>query len=577
MTFVYPEVFLLLIVLVVFFMIKKTSKIEQVFAKEVLDKLQIGSSKLFGKTIRFYLLLVVFVLMLVALARPVVLSEKMSKIDVKSFNLVIMLDVSKSMEAKDVFPSRLELAKKAIYKMMDEMSAANIAVIAYTHDAFLVSPFSNDFRSIQFLLSNLDTNSLSSSGSQILSALESSKKVFESTNDTKKVLLLVSDGADGNDLAKIDSYIKANNFVLHVLNVGTKKGTTLQNSDGGLIKDTNENIVVSKRDDSIAKVAHESGGAFLSTTGDLQKLDWLSKEIKSSVDTKEVKLDRLGGAKELFYYPLSVALGLLFFVFNAIRLPFLAVLIFVQVDSNAGAFDFVDIYNAKKSYENKEYKKAANEFSKIDTKSAKYNEANALYKDKKYNEALKKYQSIEGFSNDDEAKRLYNIGNSYANLNKIDEAIKSYESALKIKDDADTKANLELLKKKKQEQQKKENKKENKKDKDKNQDKDKQDKSDKKDKSDKNDKKDEQQNKEQKQDKEQNKDKSDKQKDTEKKDKEKQDKEKQDAQQNNAKQEKEPQEISEAEAKKWDKKMNDKTYKTRPIKLQQGEKNEINW
>ncbi len=549
MTFVYPWFLLLLFLVPFFYIAKKSSKIEQVFSKEILARLQFGS--LGSQKLKSFFLVFSFVLMVISLARPVVLSGEKQEIDVKSFNFVIALDISKSMEADDIFPSRLAFAKKAIFETMQKVPQANIAVIAYANDAFLVSPFSNDFKSIKFLLSNLDSNSLTSKGSQILSALEATSRVFESTKEKKKSLLLVSDGADGRDLKKIEDYIKKHNITLHVLSVGTKTGTTLSDSKGGLVKDSKGNIVVSKRDDSLKSILN--GGAYLSSSGELDKLDWLVKEIKNSVEKKEVKQDRLEGAKELFYYPLMISLFLLFFAFNHLKVPFLLLLLFVQVDSRAGALDFVDIYEAKKSYESGEYEKAEKNFSKV---GATYNEANALYKQKKYKEALQKYESIKSFSGDKEHKRLHNIGNSYAKLGKTDKAIKSYEDALSIEKDADTKANLEYMKKKKKEQKKKDEKK-----KDKKQDKKQDEKNKKKDDKKKGDQK------------EKDKKKSDEKKDN--KDNKKSDKK--EKQKSQTKPKKEQKKMSEAEAKKWEKQMNKQKFKTKPMTLKKGESNEITW
>ncbi len=548
MTFVYPEILLLLVLVIFFYFIKKSSKIEQVFSKEMLEKLQFGT---FGKRdLKFYLLLFSFVLIVISLARPVVPSQEKKEIDIQSFNFVIALDISKSMEAQDVFPNRLEFAKKAIYELMQRVPEANIAVIAYANDAFMVSPFSNDFNSIKFLLSNLDSNSLSSKGSQILSALEATSRVFESTNDKKKSLVLIGDGADGRDLEKIEKYIKQNNIMLHVLSIGTKKGSTLSDKNGGLIKDKSGNIVISKRDDSLSGILN--GGTYLSSSGELSKLEWFVKELKNSVDKKEIKRDRFEGAKELFYYPLAISLFFIFFAFNSIRVPFLVLVFFVQVDTHAGIFDFVDIYEAKKSYENKEYKNAQKGFSKV---GAKYNEANSLYKQKKYKEALEKYESIDELNGDKEQKRLHNIGNSYANLGKTDKAIKSYEEALKIKEDKDTRANLELMKKKKKEQEKKQKKQDDKKSKETKKEEQKKEKS-----------------KEQKDKKQENK-KPDEKKQNQK-DKKSDEKEQKNSQ---AKEEKEQKKMSEAEAKKWEKQMNKQKFKTKPMKLKKGEQNEIYW
>lgn len=538
MSFVYPWVLYFLPLLLVFFSVKKSSKIEQVFSKEVLEKLQFGSSN--GKNLKFYLLVLSFMLMIIALSRPVILDEK-KEVSQKSFNFIIALDISKSMDANDIFPTRLAFAKKAIYEIMDKVSEANIALIAYANDAFLVSPFSNDFKSIKFLLSNLDSNSLSSKGTQILSALKATNRIFKSSKDNKKVILLVSDGADGKDLKKIKEYIQKNSITLHVLSIGTKKGTTLKNFDGSLIKDKNENIVISKRDDSLIKVLNT--GAYLSSSGELDKLDWLVEQIKKSANLKDIKIVKIEGAKELFYYPLVLSLFFIFLAFNSLKIPFLALLLFVQTDGRAGILDFVDIYKANKSYEKLEYKEAEKGFAKIDNKNAKYNQANALYKQKKYKKALKIYDSISGFSKDMEHKRLHNIGNTYANLGKIDEAIKSYQEALKFKDDKDTKENLRYVKKikKKEQEQKKQNKKGNQKAKKK---------------------------------KKKKKQKSPNGKNENKNKKKQKKKEEKKAQESPKKEQKK---ISEAEAKKWDKRMNKKKFKTKPMTLKKGEKNEIYW
>ncbi len=129
----------------------------------------------------------------------------------------------------------------------------------------------------------------------------------------------------------------------------------------------------------------------------------------------------------------------------------------LTIFSSASLLDFKYLDDAKEAYLKKDYKKAEELYNKIENDNAKFNLADTLYREKKYKDAIDVYNSID--SKDLEFKKLHNIGNSYAKLNKIDDAIKSYEEALKIKDDKDTKFNLELLKKKKKQQEKKKNKK----------------------------------------------------------------------------------------------------------------------
>ena len=123
-------------------------------------------------------------------------------------------------------------------------------------------------------------------------------------------------------------------------------------------------------------------------------------------------------------------------------------LLFISINAQAGLFDFFNIHQANKAYQDKDYKKAATQFSKIDhNDAARLNQANSLYKQGLYKQALIKYRGIK--QEDLAFDRLYNSGNAYAKSGKINESINSYEAALKLKKDDDALFNLELLKKQK--------------------------------------------------------------------------------------------------------------------------------
>ena len=245
----------------------------------------------------------------------------------------------------------------------------------------------------------------------------------------------------------------------------------------------------------------------------------------------------------------------------------------------ASLLDFKYLSDAKQAYNDKNYTKAGNFYGKVKSDEAKFNQANSLYRQKKYKKAIEAYKSI----NDSKlkAKSLHNIGNSYAKMSKIDEAIKSYEEALKIADDTDTRFNLEFLKKKKKKQEKK--KQEKKKQEKKKQEK-KQDKKNKKDQSKKDQsKKDQSKQDQSKQDqKNSDKDKSGKQKseDKKEKDKSKSDQKEKKVEQNQAKMAEQNQTqppISNMEERKWQKMLNKRGVNTLMIPLNKGDrKNETN-
>ena len=125
---------------------------------------------------------------------------------------------------------------------------------------------------------------------------------------------------------------------------------------------------------------------------------------------------------------------------------------FLQAD----LFDFQTIDKANQAYQRGEFRESAKLFGSLkkDDPSVVYDRANALYKAGYYDDALKEYAKIKGFN---EAERLHNIGNCYFKKRDFTRAIKSYERALKMREDADTRYNLELAKKKKREKDKKKN------------------------------------------------------------------------------------------------------------------------
>jgi Ca-activated chloride channel family protein len=122
----------------------------------------------------------------------------------------------------------------------------------------------------------------------------------------------------------------------------------------------------------------------------------------------------------------------------------LSVIVYSLVTSSvAGLTDFKTIKEAKEAYESKEYTKSAALLNDLDAQSPQkeYDIGNAYYKSKNYDAAIEAYEKAKGV---DKATRLHNIGNSHFQKKELDKAIKSYEEALKLKEDKDTRFNLEL-------------------------------------------------------------------------------------------------------------------------------------
>ncbi len=143
----------------------------------------------------------------------------------------------------------------------------------------------------------------------------------------------------------------------------------------------------------------------------------------------------------------------------------LIVILMLSLFAYSGILDAYYVKKGESAYKSGNYKEALENFLKVEKPNDKlrYDIANSYYKLKKYSDSIREYQKIS--DKDLEFQKLHNLGNAYAKSKQIDAAIKAYEDALKIKEDKDTRYNLELLKKLKKQQKQKRNQKNNKKDK----------------------------------------------------------------------------------------------------------------
>jgi Ca-activated chloride channel family protein len=403
--------------------------------------------------------------MIIALARPQLLKDNVREGEVvKMGMLAISLDVSQSMLATDAFPNRLVFAKHSIATMIEQLNEFKIALSAFSNDAFLVAPFSEDTSSLQFLLKHLDQHSMSTQGSSIVAAIVSSEKLFKPFNQEQKELLIVSDGGDGDDLEKAIEKAKALHIRVHLYLVGSAKGSTIKQDSGELLKDSNGNIVISRRYDGLQKLSLETGGAYVSTNGDSADVTWLCEQIGLKVHKSDVSKKNKTTAQELFYYPLVVALITLFVALYPLHVKKFYWVLFILLPLqplHSGVLDFWEINKAHKAYETKDFTEAVKRFSTLEKekKSAQtaYNLANALYQQKEYEKALALYRGMQTKDAMLNYSRWHNIGNTLAQMRQIDKAISAYETALGIHEDEDTRYNLEFLKQQKQKENKQEN------------------------------------------------------------------------------------------------------------------------
>nr|WP_321268231.1 VWA domain-containing protein [uncultured Sulfurimonas sp.] len=474
MSFLHPEFmyYMLPPLFILFgFLLTQNEVQENFFSKEVIDKLRVSANTMTLRARNALFFLIGFFI-IIALAQPVIDDGKVM-VKAKSADIMIALDISDSMLAEDVYPNRLELAKQKAITLLSKSPNERVGVMAFAKNSYLVSPLSFDTSAVSFLLKQLDTTSITQKGTDFLSILD----VFSKTQkgEGEKYLLILSDGGDSKEFSKEIAFAKKNKIVVFILGVGTKKGAPIKLKDGNFIKHHGE-ILVSKLNENISELATKTGGVYIQSTLASTDINTMLKEIKNISKEKELKSEEVHKYIPLFYFPVGIALLLLLIATSSIskrtkvNLPSLLIaslIAFASTDSRADLLDFMDLEDAKEAYEAGDYEKSAKLYGKYaeDSKNGEgfFNAGNSLYKQKKYKEALKAYERATFLTEneDDEnlrAKNLSNMGNAHAKSQDLQKALESYEASLKIKEDKQTRENLEKVKELLKEQQKKDSK-----------------------------------------------------------------------------------------------------------------------
>ncbi len=541
-----------------YFVLSGSYGYEKYFSPSVLDKILIRGDAL-GTKGRNTLLLLALFMMIIALSRPYI-DKKQVKVAGNAKNLIILVDISRSMEADDIYPSRLKFVKHSLEKLIDSLQDTNIGIVAFAKNAFLVSPVTSDKKSLKFLLSNLSSDMVSAQGTDIANALKEVAKML--AKGGIKDVFLISDGGENAQIQKAIKVATKHKLKVNIMVVGSAKGGSIRLRGGELLKDKNGDIVISKRNEKLKELAFKTGGVYIKEFGSAKGVNLLSSALKKQ-KTKEEKT--ITDAKELFIYPLSFAFVLIFIALHGRAknglFGFLAVFLLFDGKLDAGVLDFIHLNKAQKAIEKKDYQKAIEEYNKLaQTPQVTYNKANAYYKMKKYDEALSEYKKIKSKDKDFKSYALFNEGNAHVQKKQYKEALKAYEIAKKLTpNDKDIDKNIEYVKKLMQ--KKKDKKQDNKK----------------------NDKQNSQQNQdEQNKDKQQNKNsKEEKKKKAPKKEKN-EDQNQTDQNQSQAMQQSfadANESFSEKEAKKYEMMIKQKAYKTKPLLLGKKRRrdDEITW
>ena len=364
--------------------------------------------------------------------------------------LVIALDLSHSMDASDIKPSRLSRARYKISDILKQRREGQTALIVYAGSAFTVTPLTDDTDTIDSLVSSLSTDIMPAQGSDTSSALNKAAELLKNAGIAKGDIFLISDGIESSALSTIDD-VRDQGHRISILAVGTDDGAPIALADGGFLKDANGAIVIPKLDiKRLRSSAFKSGGRFSLLSSDDSDIKHLlglldNNGIQTQASETEMQADvwREQGPWLLLLLIPVAALG-----FRRGYLVILVALLLPYPD-NASALSWDELWSndnqrAAKQLQQGEHQRAAELFTDPEWKAA------AHYKASDYQQAVEQLNKL------DHADAHYNRGNALAKLGKPQQAIDAYQQALnKDPDHEDAKYNKSLLEEQQQEQQNK--------------------------------------------------------------------------------------------------------------------------
>ena len=433
----------------------------------------------FRPSVKFWILQGALALLIVMLARPQ-MGTKINHEKRVGIETIIAMDISNSMRAEDIVPSRLDRSKMMVENLVDHFTNDKIGLIVFAGDAFVQLPITSDYVSAKMFLSSIDPSMMASQGTDIARAIEMASHSFTQEEGIGKAIVVITDGEDHEGGAvEAAEAAKKNGMRVYVLGVGSTQGAPIPvPGTGNYMQDNTGNTVMSALNEDMCKqVAQAGGGAYIHVENNSAAQEQLDNEL-DKLAKKETSTAVYSEFDEQFQAFGVLALLLLILeicIFDR-RNPLLkhvslfgkrkvaVMLLFLTALSVTAQTDRQYIRQGNKQFRMGDYPNAEVSYRKAIEQNPKnpqasFNLGNALMAQKKDSAAVTQFENASRLETNPlrKAQSFHNIGVICQTHKMYGEAIEAYKSALRLNpNDNETRYNLVLCKhqKQKQDQQK---------------------------------------------------------------------------------------------------------------------------
>lgn len=264
--------------------------------------------------------LVVILLALAGLVLGLVnpkIGTKMETVKREGIDIVFAMDVSKSMLAEDIAPSRLEKSKQIVSQIINQLGNDRIGIVAYAGSAFPVLPITSDYSVAKMFLQSMNTEMVSSQGTSLEEAIQLSATYFDDKSKTSKLLILISDGEDHSEGAQAAAE-EANKQGMRIITIGlgTEKGGTIPLKRNGIVesyvRDNNDQVVVTKLNRAgLETIAKATKGGYIDGNNTKEVLEYI-KNTLNTIQKTEFEATQMADFQSQFQWFLGFAFILLF-------------------------------------------------------------------------------------------------------------------------------------------------------------------------------------------------------------------------------------------------------------------------
>lgn len=269
----------------------------------------------FKPALKFAILLLALAALIIGLVNPKI-GTKMETVKREGIDIVFAVDVSKSMLAEDVAPSRLEKSKQIVSQIINNLGSDRIGIVAYAGSAFPVLPITTDYSVAKMFLQSMNPDMVSSLGTSLDEAIKLSETYYDKKGKTNKLLIMISDGEDHGEGAE-EAAEEANKAGIKIITigVGTEKGGPIPLKKNGIVesfkRDNEGEVVITKlNQQSLKDIAKATKGGYIYGSNTKEVVDYVKKAL-DNIEKTEFEATQMADFQSQFQWFLGFAFALL--------------------------------------------------------------------------------------------------------------------------------------------------------------------------------------------------------------------------------------------------------------------------